>query len=96
MPKKSWASDEQQTWLFAQLAGFRQAQETKTTPVFFNELYQKFHDVWPLAPPNAEELSKQEGSEEKAITVKLKASEHVSISFSLIVDPVTNMVITYY
>lgn len=66
------------------------------TPGFFIELYQKFHEVWPLAPPNAEELSKEDGSEERAITVKQKASEHVSISFSLIIYPVTNMVFTHY
>jgi hypothetical protein len=78
MPKKSWASEEQQTWLFAKLPEFRQAQEAKTTPGYFIELYQNFHDVWPLAPPNADELSKADGSEEKAITDKQKASEHVS------------------
>ena len=83
MPKKTWASDEQQTWLSDQLADFRKAQEAKTTAGFFIELYQNFHDTWPPAPPNAEELSKADGSEEKAITDKLKASELVSISFSL-------------
>jgi ABC-type phosphate transport system substrate-binding protein len=96
MPKKTWASEEQQTWLSDQLADFRKAQEAKTTAGFFMELYQNFHDTWPLAPPNAEELSKEDGNEEKATTVKQKASEHVSISFSLIVDPVTKMVFTYY
>jgi hypothetical protein len=78
MPKKSWASEEQQTWLLAQLADFRQAQESKTTPSFFITLYQKFHEQWPLASPNADEISKEDGNEEKAKTIKQKASEHVS------------------
>ena len=72
MPKKSWASEEQQTWLFSKLADFCQAQEVKTTPKFFIELYQNFQEEWPLSPPNAD------GNEEKAKTVEQKASEHVS------------------
>jgi hypothetical protein len=83
MPKKTWASDEQQNWLFAQLADFRQAQEAKTTPSFFTELYENFHVEWPLASPNADEISKADGNEEKAKTLKQKASEHVS-SFTII------------
>jgi predicted metal-dependent hydrolase len=83
MPKKSWASEKQQTWLLAQLADFRQAQEAKTTPSFFTELYQKFHDEWPLASPDADEISKADGNEEKARTVKQKASEHVGGSFTV-------------
>lgn len=82
MPKKSWASEEQQTWLLGQLADFRQAQEAKTTPRFFIDLYEKFHEVWPVAPPNADEISKADGNEEKAKTLKQKASEQVSRSFA--------------
>ena len=82
MPKKSWASKEQQTWLLAQLADFRQAQETKTTPSFFSDLYQKFHEQWPLASPNSNEISEADGNDEKAKTLKQKASEHVSDSFT--------------
>jgi hypothetical protein len=78
MPKKSWTSDDQQTWLLAKLPDFRQAQEAKTTPTFFSELYNKFHEEWPLASPNADEISKAGGNEEKAITDKQKASEQVS------------------
>ena len=80
MPKKSWASKEQQTWLFDQLADFCQAQEAKTTPIFFLDLYKKFLEKWPIA----DEISKADGSEEKAKTVKQKAFEQVSSSFSLI------------
>jgi hypothetical protein len=84
MPKKSWASEEQQTWLLAQLSDFRQAQEAKTTPAFFTELYQNYHEQWPPASPNAGEISKADGNEEKAITLKQKASEQVSDSFTII------------
>ena len=82
MPKKSWASEEQQTWLFAQLADFHQAQEAKTTPIYFAELYQKFLEEWPLPSPNADKISKEDGNEEKAKTVKQKASENVSGSLT--------------
>ena len=78
MPKKSWTSEEQKTWLFSKLADFRQAQDAKTTPNFFIELYQNFHEEWPLSPPDADELSNADGNEEKAKTVKQKASEQVS------------------
>jgi hypothetical protein len=84
MPKKSWASEEQHTWLLTKLSDFRQAQEAKTTPIFFTELYQKFHEDWPLASPNADEISKADGNEEKARTLKQKSSEHVSGSFTYI------------
>jgi hypothetical protein len=82
MPKKSWASDDQQTWLLAQLADFRLAQEAKTTPIFFTNLYKKFHEEWPLPSPNADEISKEDGNEELAKTVKQKASENVSGSLT--------------
>jgi hypothetical protein len=81
MPKKSWASKDQQTWLFEQLADFRQAQEGKMIHTFFSDLYEKFHEKWPVAPPNAEEISEADGSEEKATTDKVKASEKVSGPF---------------
>ena len=84
MPKNSWASEEQQTWLLAHLSTFHQAQEAKTTPCFFIELYQKFHEQWPLAFPNSDEISKADGNEKKAITLKLKASKQVSGSFTVI------------
>lgn len=85
MPKKSWASEDQQTWLLAQLTDFRQAQEAKTTPSFFIELYKNFHEAWPLASPDAGEISKADGNEEKAKTLKLKASEQVSGFFTNII-----------
>jgi predicted metal-dependent hydrolase len=84
MPKKSWASEKQQTWLLSKLADFRQAQEAKTTPSFFLELYQKFHDQWPLASPDADEISKADGNMEMAKTLKQKASEQVSGFFTTI------------
>jgi hypothetical protein len=81
MPKRSWASKEQQDWLYAQLPGFRKAQETKTTPSFFAGIYQEFHAQWPVPAPTAEEIAADDGNEEKAKTTKEKASESVSGSF---------------
>jgi hypothetical protein len=48
------------------------------TPSFFVELYQKFHEEWPLTSPNAKEISKADANKEKAKTLKQKASEQVS------------------
>jgi hypothetical protein len=84
MPKKSWASDEQQTWLLGHLLDFRNAQDSKTIPTFFTELYENFLKLWPLSAPDAEELSKADGIEEKAKTDKQKFLETVSGSFPLI------------
>ena len=81
MPKKTWASDKQQSWLFAQLADFCQAQEAKTTPSFFRKLYENYHERWPPSPPNADELSNADENEEKAKILKQKASELVSGPF---------------
>jgi hypothetical protein len=93
MPKKSWASKGQQTWLLAQLADFRLAQEAKTTSNFFIDLYEKFHAEWPLSAPSADELSKADGNEEKAKTDKQKATELVSGLFTLHIF--CSMVYTY-
>jgi hypothetical protein len=81
MPKKSWASKEQQDWLFAQLADFRIAQEAKTTPIFFAKIYQEFHAQWPLSSATAEEIDAEDGNTELAETTKEKASESVSDGF---------------
>lgn len=78
MPKWSWASKEQQDWLFALLPDFRKAQEAKTTPSFFTEIYQEFHAKWPVPSPTAEEIAADDGNEEQAQTTKEKASESVS------------------
>ena len=52
--------------------------------MFIIELYQKFHEQWPPAFPNSDEISKADGNEKKAITLKLKASKQVSGSFTVI------------
>lgn len=80
MPKKSWASKEQQDWLYAQLPTFRIAQEAKTTPSFFLKIYQEFHAQWPVPAPTTEEIADDDGSQEQAQTTKEKASESVSHS----------------
>jgi hypothetical protein len=84
MPKKSWATEEQLVWLYAQLPDFRLAQEAKTTPSFFAKIYQDFHSQWPVPPPTSEEIAAEDGNDEKAQTTKEKASESVSGLLSLI------------
>ena len=91
MPKKSWASKEQQDWLYAQLPNFRIAQEAKTTPSFFSKNFQEFHAQWPVLSPTAKEIAANGGSEEQAQTTKEKASESVSDSFI-----VTNLLLIIY
>jgi hypothetical protein len=81
MPKKSWASKEQQEWLYTQLPDFRISQEAKTTPSFFLKIYQEFHAKWPVTPSTAEENAVDTGNEEQAQTTKQKASENVSDCF---------------
>jgi hypothetical protein len=81
MPKKSWTSKEQLDWLSAQLPAFRIAQEAKTTPSFFTEIYQEFHAQWPLSPLTAKEIAADDGNTELAQTTKEKASESVSNGF---------------
>ena len=81
MPKKSWASKEQQDWLYDNLPDFRLAQEAKSTPSFFSKLYEDFHAKWPLAPLTAEEIAADQGNPELAQTNKEKASETVSNGF---------------
>jgi hypothetical protein len=83
MPKKSWASVDQQNWLFAQLAEFHQAQDAKTTPSFFAQIFNQFHDQWPVDSPTMTEIADAEGNEEQAETVKEKASESVSGWFGI-------------
>jgi hypothetical protein len=77
MGKKSWASKEQQDWLFEQLGEFRKAQDAKTIPSFFERIYQEFFDKWPLPPPTLQEIAEAE-TEEQARTTKQKAGESVS------------------
>lgn len=84
MPKRSWASKQQQDWLYAQLPDFRKAQETRATPSFFAEIYEEFHAKWPVPAPTADEIAAEDGNEEKAKTTKEKASENVSRSFPCI------------
>jgi hypothetical protein len=81
MPKKSWASQEQQHWLFDQLTAFRIAQEAKTTPSFFTKIYEEFHTQWPISPPTAGEIAANDGNAELALTIKQKASESVGGTF---------------
>ena len=55
MPKKLWASKDQQDWHYAQLPDFCITQEAKTTPSFFFKIYKEFHAQWPVPSPIAEE-----------------------------------------
>ena len=78
MPKKSWASKDQQYWLYAQLPDFCITQDAKMTPSFFSKIYEEFHAQWPGPSPTAEGIAANDGNEEQAQTIKGKANESVS------------------
>ena len=81
MGKKSWASSEQQEWLYSQLPGFAKAQEDKMTSDFFSKVYTDFYNQWPVPSPISAEIAAADGGEEQAITRKEKASEAVSYAW---------------
>ncbi|KAF8222617.1 hypothetical protein L208DRAFT_1321478 [Tricholoma matsutake] len=75
MPKAAWTTPEQHAWLYNLLAGFREAQESKTVPTFLAKVYKDFHDKWPADAPSAKEIEFAKGNEEHRKLLKLKTSE---------------------
>ncbi|KAF8223893.1 hypothetical protein L208DRAFT_1314754 [Tricholoma matsutake] len=75
MPKAAWTTPEQHAWLYNLLAGFREAQESKTVPTFLAKVYEDFHNKWPANAPSAKEIEFAKGNEEHAKLLKLKTSE---------------------
>ena len=78
MPKAAWTTPEQHAWLYNLLAGFREAQESKTVPTFLAKAYEDFHDKWPADAPSAKEIEFAKGNEEHAKLSKLKLTEKVN------------------
>ncbi|KAF8232413.1 hypothetical protein L208DRAFT_1271981 [Tricholoma matsutake] len=75
MPKAAWTTPEQHAWLYNLLAGFHEAQESKTVPTFLAKVYKDFHDKWPANAPSAKEIEFAKGNEEHAKLLKLKTSK---------------------
>ncbi|KAF8233453.1 hypothetical protein L208DRAFT_1081421, partial [Tricholoma matsutake] len=75
MPKAAWTTPEQHAWLYNLLAGFHEAQESKTVPTFLAKVYKDFHDKWPANAPSAKEIEFAKTNEEHAKLLKLKTSE---------------------
>ena len=78
MPKAAWTTPEQHAWLYNLLAGFWEAQESKTVPIFLAKVYEDFHKKWPANALSAKEMEFTKGNEEHAKLFKLKTTEKVS------------------
>jgi hypothetical protein len=78
MGKRQWTTPEQRTWLEALVPAFVQAQQEKATRSFFDDTYNRWYEKWPTAAPSDEEI-KAEGSAEKALASKRKATDSVSV-----------------
>ncbi|KAF8234226.1 hypothetical protein L208DRAFT_1128510, partial [Tricholoma matsutake] len=72
-----WMTPEQHAWLYNLLAGFCEAQESKTVPTFLAQVYEDFHNKWPADAPSAKEIEFAKGNEEHAKLLKLKTSEKI-------------------
>ncbi|TFK80099.1 hypothetical protein K466DRAFT_451983, partial [Polyporus arcularius HHB13444] len=61
-----WTTDEQATWLTERVRRFTDAQADGTTRPFFNATTESWVVSWPVDPPTAEDIAKQDGDEEAA------------------------------
>jgi hypothetical protein len=80
MPKKRWTSTEQRSWLEERIPPFIQAQQNKATSTFLDDIYRDWQERWPIEPPTEKELQSAKGIEERALAVKRKTIEDVSLS----------------
>jgi hypothetical protein len=84
MGKKRWTLPEQRTWLDALIPAFTQAQQNKTTLLFFENTYKKWEEKWPTAKPTDEEVQKTNGEAMRESAARQKATEQVcTLNFSL-------------
>lgn len=79
MGKKPWTTVEQRGWLEALVPAFIQAQEDKTTGVFFEDTFKEWHKKWLSPEPTEDEIKAAAGSTDKALAVKHKAAENVCV-----------------
>jgi hypothetical protein len=78
MPKKKWATLEQEAWLQERLSDFLHAQQQKTTTTFFPPIYEAWYKMYPRPAPTAEEIE-EAGAMAKAQAVIKKKEREVSI-----------------
>jgi hypothetical protein len=78
MPKKKWATKEQEEWLEERMAAFVQAQQTKMTGQFFTSVYDAWHGTYPSANPSDKQLAAA-GDATKAKASIIKKEREVSI-----------------
>ena len=79
MGKKRWTTPEQRTWLEELIPDFVQAQQDKTTGLFFDTIYKEWHDKWPTEPATDKEIKSARGNADKALATKRKAEENVCV-----------------
>jgi hypothetical protein len=79
MPKQHWTTAEQRKWLEDRLTAFLEAQQADTlSDIFFPDLYDSWHKLYPIQPVTPEELEKASGDSDVAKRQKKKKIELVS------------------
>lgn len=78
MPKKRWTTIEQRAWLEERIPAFIEAQQSKATGAFFDDIHTGWQKNWPTEAPTQQELKSANGNAERALAIKQKASEGVS------------------
>lgn len=86
MTRHSWTTEGERKWLVDLIPDFLEAQENKTTSTFWPNIYQRYAEEFPIAPPTADEINSANGNLENATRQKKKAIEKVWHISSLIVN----------
>ena len=82
MPKPRWTTAKQRSWLEERIPAFHDAQDNGlTTKVFYPELYAAWDRAFNPVPPSEIEIMEADGNLEKAIALKKKFMETVSLLF---------------
>lgn len=77
MTRQSWTTEGERKWLTELIPEFLAAQENKTTTTFWPKVYQSYAQVFPIAPPTADEIKAADNNQEVAARQKTKAIQKV-------------------
>lgn len=76
MTRRQWTTPEQSDWLKQHLAAFIDSQASKTTvKEFFPQVIKEWRELWPLAEPTGDEITKAKSVEEAIKKKKSKDDE---------------------
>jgi hypothetical protein len=76
MGRQRWTTEEQRTWLEAQIPEFLESQRTKVVGKFLKTTYLEWEKSW-LTIPTQEELERAKGRKDRALAYKRKNLEKV-------------------